>query len=137
MKNPLSACDTATELGDMLLAAFQPKDQDEFSEELAEHVIMWLRTTVFRITPEILSIVAMPECWSYVPFVTSRSIEDSMAWVMSSEHATIFFLQLFGLLRNEMVRLFYQILLVRTLSRRIEACGWFVRSVRPVSPSAS
>ena len=104
--NPL--IDHSSEISTAFFSAFRPNDQDAHGEEVRDTLRSFLRFTMFSITPAIcvfMSTADIERSWEHVPFSTEKPVSDCLKWCLLNDTNAVFFLQLLGLLRNDLVPL--------------------------------
>ena len=101
--NPLSAGNIATSLANEYLNGFPAPDQDTHTENLRDHLVAWLSSTAYTLTPTIADLMDeedVQQCWKYVLFLSADSIHTCLKRWTSSRLHFIFYGQLFGLIGN-------------------------------------
>ena len=96
----------AHDLAKEFLSSFPESDRDEHTESLAEHVRVWLVSSVFSIEPAVLKHCSEEKksiLWKHVPFFAKDKSFFSCYKIMTGDITNVlFFGQLFGFIANEM-----------------------------------
>jgi hypothetical protein len=98
--------DRSTDIGTDFFSSFRPSDQDAHGEEVRDTIIAFLKSTMFSILPSVCTFMSSSEvdtAWQHVPFAKDKPLTDCLKWCLLKELNTVFLLQLFGLLRNNLV----------------------------------
>jgi len=99
------------------VSEFQEDDRDLHCIDVSKHLEALFSGQVARTVPSILKYMSdreLEDVWINVPFVTttkgtSTCFQDTLNFVSSSNLRFIFFCQLFGICRNEMVGMSHEI----------------------------
>jgi hypothetical protein len=103
-KNLLSATQSVSELAQNFFDAFPKSDRDDHTQNLQEHIRVWLLVTVFTVVPAILHVIPRDQhslLWTHVPFFTSHDLFTCYKVMTLSMPFFIFFGQLFGFITNK------------------------------------